>query len=378
MSDRYDALKAFRQELHRHPELSGREYRTMEKIMEKVMAYGPDRVVKLGETGIAFVFLGKEEGPTIMFRAELDALPIAEESMLPYRSVEEGKGHLCGHDGHMTILVGLAERIASQKAQKGRVILLFQPAEETGQGAVEVLHSPAFDELRADYIFALHNVPDFPLGQVILRKGHFSAASRGLTVKLKGKTAHAAHPEQALSPVNAIARIINELERINQNNTSFETLSFATVIHVQAGEIAFGTTPGYGEIRLTLRSFSDRDMDFLVRAIEGLLQQVAMEEKLLLDFTYSEIFPTIQNDDAAVELIEEVAIENKMATRYQKEPFRWSEDFGYFSQIMPAGFFGLGAGHGYPALHHPDYDFPDEILLPAIDLFYSIYQKLLN
>jgi amidohydrolase len=354
------------------------EYGTRDRIRAVLEPLEPDQVVELGETGIAFIFSGNRPGKTVLFRAELDALPILEEGRIAHRSKVDGVGHLCGHDGHMAILVGLAERIASLRPETGRAVLLFQPAEETGQGAREVLDSPGFQKIVPDYVFALHNIPGEPLHQVIVRRGSFCAASRGLTVILKGKTAHAAHPDEAISPANAIASLIREINVLNRSEDTFEETAFATIIHIRLGEIAFGTTPGYAEVRLTLRSFNDQDMMRLCRIVEGLVHTISRREKLKLEYQYSEIFPSVFNDDLAVGLIEDAARENGLSLRHREEPFRWSEDLGFFSQNYKCGFFGLGAGIKHAALHHPDYDFPDELIRTGVGLFNAIYQKMLR
>lgn len=371
-------LIEIRKTLHQYPELSGEEIQTRDRIRELMRPMAPDQEVLIGKTGVAFIFEGAVTGKTVLFRAELDALPIPEEGRIDHKSIVEGVGHLCGHDGHMTILLGTAEKIAENRPDAGKVVLLFQPAEETGQGANEVINDPGFQKIRPDYVFALHNIPGESLNRVIVRRGSFCAASRGLTIVLKGKTAHAAHPEEAISPVNAIAAFIREMDVMNQRKDTFDETAFATIINIQLGEIAFGTTPGYAEIRLTLRAFKDQDMQRLCRIVEGSILTISAREKLKLDYQYSEIFPSVSNDDVAVGLIEASAKDLELSVLKNKEPYRWSEDFGYFSQQYKSGYFGLGAGERHAKLHHPDYDFPDELLEKGIDIFYLIYLKLLK
>ena len=371
-----EALIQWRKTLHAHPELSGMEIKTSERIRRFFQEYAPDDVLLLGKTGVAIIFEGKDKGKTIMFRAELDALPIKEESKLEHRSKVPGVAHACGHDGHMAILAGLGQKIAGDRPEKGRAILLFQPSEETGQGAREMISSPGFESIQPDFVFALHNVPGFERNNVIVRKNNFCAASKGLTVTLKGKTAHAAHPELAISPVNAIGQIIREVQKINVTTTHFQQLAFATIIHIQLGEIAFGTTPGHAEIRMTLRSFENEDMEKLSSLIEAGIQGISVKELLTHDISYSEVFPAVSNNDEAVESIIEAARENSLKLVNMDQPFRWSEDFGFYTQKYSGGFFGLGAGLDQPALHHPDFDFPDEILAAGIAVFYSIYKKI--
>ncbi len=205
-----------RHEIHKHPEVSNDEYNTSERIINFIKKFNPDEIIKLGETGVAFAFNGKEKGKTVVFRAELDALPIQEKSGVEYASVNDHVAHACGHDGHMAILTGLAQKISENRPERGRVIMLFQPAEEVEQGARDVVENPKFNDIKPDYMFALHNVPGFEKHKIILKKGSFASASKGMTIKLTGKTAHAAEPENGISPADAISEMIKKLHAIKR------------------------------------------------------------------------------------------------------------------------------------------------------------------
>src|SRR5690606_41957221 len=159
-------------------------------------------------------------GLTLLFRAELDALPIAEISDVPHRSTIEGKGHMCGHDGHMAILAALGRLFGRQRPASGRVVLMFQPAEETGNGAAGVVADPRYAAIRPDYAFSLHNLPGVPLGHVRLRSGVVNCASRGIRILLDGRTAHASMPETGIAPTLAVARLLPALEK--PSHGSFE------------------------------------------------------------------------------------------------------------------------------------------------------------
>src|SRR5262245_29174345 len=172
-------LVGWRRKLHRRPEISGEEMATAREVEAFLSATRPDRVVTgLGGTGLAVVYDGAAPGPTVMFRAELDALPIEELTQVPYHSEVPGKGHLCGHDGHMTILAALGRVLSRQRPRRGRVVLMFQPAEETGAGAAAVLADERFGEVTPDYVFSLHNMPGVPFGEAELREGIVNCASR--------------------------------------------------------------------------------------------------------------------------------------------------------------------------------------------------------
>lgn len=362
--------------LHQNPEVSNREFKTSETISAFMNKLSPDEVINLSKTGKAFVFNGKSAGKTLMFRTELDALPIAEDTNLDYTSENLNIAHSCGHDGHIAVIAGLAQQIAENRPEKGRVILLFQPAEEVEQGALDVINDTAFRNIEPDYIFALHNIPGIETNNIVLKKGSFAAASKGMTVKLSGKTSHAAEPENGISPANAISLIIKNLHELANSNNLFNDLALLTIVYIRLGEMSFGISPGYAEICITLRAFENDDMDVLTRNSEQIIKEISFDEKLKYEISYCEVFPATVNDDECFELIEQSAKENNFKTDYIKNPFKWSEDFAYYAQCYKAGFFGLGAGVNHAQLHNPDYDFPDEIIETGVKMFFNIYKKI--
>ena len=366
-----------RHELHKHPEVSNNEYKTSERIVNFMKPLMPDEIINLGKTGKAFVFKGKEAGKTIVFRAELDALPILEKNSLAYLSVNPNVSHMCGHDGHMAILAGLAQKIAKESFQYGKVVFLFQPAEEVEQGALDVVNDPAFKTINPDYIFALHNIPGVKKHNIVVKNGSFSAASKGMTIRLLGKTAHAAEPENGISPADSISQIISQLHKLRDDKSLFKDLILITIIHIQMGEISFGTSPGYAEIRVTLRSFENEDMDVLITNSEKIINEISKAENLEYEISYSEIFPASVNNQECFRFVEQAAKQNNYKLDYIEKPFSWSEDFGYFAQEYKTALFGLGSGVSQPPLHNPDYDFPDEIIETGINMFYTIY-KIIN
>lgn len=369
-----NSIVQLRHEIHKNPELSGKEVQTSKRIKDFVSQYNPDEIIELESNGIACVFLGTnpDKGKCLVFRAELDALPIEEKGDLDYKSKYPGKAHSCGHDGHMASVVGLASKIHKQKLNKGKVVLLFQPAEETGQGAYEVLNGKNWDRINPDFMFAYHNIPGYPKGEIILKKISFASASKGMTLKLFGKTSHAAEPENGINPSMAISKIIREMDHIINRKDDFERLVLATVVNIHLGEIAFGTSAGYAELRVTLRAFRENDMKKLSNVIENMISKIAQSEKLDHEITYSEVFPATVNDDHCVDILEEQANKLSYNISYRDEPFRWSEDFGFFAKQYPSCFFGIGSGENQPALHNPDFDFPDELIDIASDLFFSV------
>ncbi len=371
-----DQLIKLRHELHKYPEALNKEYKTSEKIYNFIKKFDPDEIIKFRNTGLAFVFNGKQKGKTIMFRAELDALPILENSLLEYSSVNKNIAHSCGHDGHMTIIAGLAEKISKNRPDKGRAILLFQAAEEVEQGAKDIVESPEFKNIEPDYIFALHNIPGIEKHKIILKKGSFAAASKGMTIELIGKTSHAAEPENGINPSVAISEIIKDLKILINNKAQFKDLALLTFIYIRMGEKSFGTSAGDAKMGITLRTFENEDMYLLTNKTEKIIKDICQKEKLICNILYAEIFPTTVNDELCVNLIEEAAKENTYKTEYIERPYKWSEDFGYYTEKYKGGFFGLGSGINQPALHNPEFDFPDEITETGINVLFSIYKKL--
>lgn len=172
-----------RRELHKNPELSNNEFQTSERISDFFSGLNPDKAISLSNTGKAFVFNGNSPGKTVIFRAELDALPINENSSAIYKSMNKNVAHSCGHDGHMSIIAGLGKKIASNRPKTGRAVLLFQPAEEVEQGARDVVEDPNFKDIQPDYIFALHNIPGIELNKILIKEGAFAALFKWCVVK---------------------------------------------------------------------------------------------------------------------------------------------------------------------------------------------------
>lgn len=364
-----------RQSLHQNPELSGYEEYTAEALKRVIIRFEPDDIIdNLGGYGVAFVFRGKAKGPSIMFRADMDALPIAESNTFDYASRTSGVSHQCGHDGHMAILVGLAEMISKNRPKTGRTILLFQPAEEIGEGALAILSDPNFSRITPDFCFSLHNIPGYPSGQILIKPNTFTAASQGLVVKLFGKTSHAAEPEKGLSPAIALAQLIQNISNISNSDQLFKDFIMATIVHAQLGERNFGNTPGEAEVFITLRAYNDDDMDKLTKLTQSMLNEVSAEHKLKVKIKQRDIYPVTKNDTALTALASDLAKNSNLQVEELTEPFHWAEDFSRFSQQYKSFMFGLGAGIDQPKLHNADYDFPDAIIPDGIKMYYEIYK----
>ena len=381
--------------LHAHPELSGQEALTNKILNEWVRQTRPDHIIeKIGGYGLAAVYRGngkrKTENGTakpsttrselkrILIRGDIDALHIPEPNEIPYKSKNEGVSHKCGHDGHATILCGLAQWLGEQRPDQGEVVLLFQPAEETGQGAKAILEDPQFELIKPDVAYGLHNLPGFAKGQVMVRKGCFAAASFGLKLVFEGRTAHASQPETGHSPSELLAVLIHALEKRREQLKEVTPLTTFVITHALLGEETFGVAPGHAEIWLTLRSFHDKYLEMMASQIIEMCQSLAKGRLFDFHFSEHEAFAATNSDPHCVEVIERAAQNLELPLGHLEEPFRWSEDFGRFGSVCPVGFFGLGSGLEQPALHDPMFDFPDDILEVGMGMFWEIIRQELE
>jgi amidohydrolase len=376
--DQYlDELISLRHRLHANPEVSGNEQQTSTIIAQFLEETQPDELHSaVGGHGILATYDGESDGPHVLVRCELDALPITDDISQDYRSTSSGVGHKCGHDGHMAILCGLAKLLEDEKIPSGKVTLLFQPAEETGEGARQVLADQRFQQMDVDYCFALHNLPGFEKDQIVVRKGIFAAASVGLSVNFTGQTSHAAHPEQGRSPALAMAQTVQAFSSAPQFYSPLEKAAKVTVINARLGERAFGTSPGKANVMATLRTYDDELLSTLKEKCEQIARRTAETYELTLDTEWVEPFPTTKNAESTVSLIEEAATKLGLDVKYKESPFSWSEDFGHFTEHIEGAMFGLGIGTDRPALHAESYDFVDEVISTGATMFMQIITEV--
>lgn len=373
-------LVAWRRRLHQHPELSGEERETAKEVETFLSSTGPDRVFAgLGGTGLALIYEGTEPGPTVLFRAELDALPIEERGDVPHISRTPGKAHLCGHDGHTATLAALGRGFGRKRPARGRVVLMFQPAEETGAGAAAVIADPRYaEEIAPDYAFSLHNWPGIPLGHVAVAAGPVNCASRGMKIALEGKTAHASMPETGISPMIAVSKLMPALTALSRGDIASPDFALVTVTHAAMGAPAFGVAPGGAEIWATLRTQIDARMAALCEAAEALVRQEAESARLSFDISYHDVFRHCENDPEAVAHLAAAMEAEKVTYDGNGLPMRPSEDFGRFGDTAKSAMFFLGSGKDHPALHNPDYDFPDDLITIGARIFMRTARDLLG
>ncbi|WBU62838.1 amidohydrolase [Paracoccus aerodenitrificans] len=368
-------LTDFRRELHRRPELSGQEHQTAARIAALMQDLGADEIrTGIGGTGVVAAFRGNALGPSVMFRAELDALPILEAEGPAHRSLTEGVAHLCGHEGHMTGLAGLARLISRKRPARGTVWLLFQPAEETGAGSAAMLADPGLPAF--DYGFAIHNYPGLARNHALIAPGTMNCASVGMKARLTGATSHASEPEKARTPAPAIAAILPALTGLSRGTQAQEDFRLVTITHISMGEPAFGITPGNAEIWVTLRTCTDEGMASLRDTATGIVQDAAETQGLGVAFEWHDDFAASSNHPEATAIFARAAEDEGFILSDQGLPMRASEDFGRFGGRAKTAMILLGCGEDHPPLHAGNYDYPDDLIASSVLLLHRVARDL--
>jgi amidohydrolase len=373
LGEKYTDFLEHRWALHRHPCLSQDEGDSARRVKDWLLSNAkPNQVIDaLGGHGLAAIFDTKRPGPTVMLRSELDALPLDELDDIPHRSRRPGIAHKCGHDGHTASLCGVAVLLKAHPLPAGRVVLLFQPAEETGTGARAVLADSNFSKITPDWIFGLHNVPGLPLGQVALKPGPFAAASEGLKVSVIGKASHASEPHLGHNPTLAVAQIINAYLALPGELAGMHANCLITPTSIQMGDGGFGISPDRAELSFTVRAVTNHKLSLLVERLREKASLIGSAFGLRMEFSRHDPFPATVNHKEGVRILER-GFAHLGSSRYDlEEGFPWSEDFGEFLLRVPGAFFALGAGEDCPPLHSVEYDFPDQLLQPAALSLYT-------
>ena len=413
-------VREFRQALHANPRVSNHEADTARAIRDFLRPYGlhPTKERVGGGAGLVYEVTGTKsekmgctpeqriEGrssvehtvPTVLLRADMDALPLMEGNNFSHASKTPGAHHACGHDGHIAMMAGaLVHLLEHSNSFFGEVRCVFQPAEETGDGAQQMIEGERL--LLGSSIsrgaFALHNIPGVPLGRVIVRDcdGIAARASTGIRVKFSGRSSHASEPHLGFSPLNPIGRLVASgmisqlpdclVEEGKLQSQIKGNRALVTPVHAQVGEDGnFGILPGDGVLCLTLRADTTEDLEVLRDECERLVRKVAAEDQVgVSEFSSHEWFPATWNSHNCTQIVKKSAKEFA-AVDYEemKVPFPWSEDFGWFTQASASGgcLFGIGAGEEHPVLHSSTYDFPDDLLPLGIELWTRIAVKALS
>lgn len=365
--ENYRLAVELRHQLHQHPERSMQEANTKAQLMDFLRCHTSLELVDKGRWFYA-VHWASEGRDSIAFRADMDAVPVEEApDFVPYASQCPGVSHKCGHDGHSASLAAFAmelDRIGSEK----NVFLLFQHAEETGQGAMECVE--LLKEHNISEIYAFHNLPGVSLGAVAVPEGVAQFASTGMILQFTGEQSHASYPENGRNPAFAIGELIVELPRLVQPE-HYRGMVLATVIQVNVGERAFGTSAGYGELLLTIRAEFEEELEQLRETLESLAREKAEAHGLACSFAYEDPFPETRNHPRAAAKVRQAAQQLGLPVEEMKERFRASEDFGHYTKQIPGAMFYLGDGDSAP-LHTAKFDFPDQLIETAVDLFMQL------
>ncbi len=370
-----------RHQLHAHPELSGQEVWTSAFIVEQLRKIGISKIhTDFSQHSILAEIDGQNEGKTLLFRCELDALPIQEANTFEYRSTVNGVSHKCGHDGHSATMLAFAQKLMQHPLpngsgcaiSKGKVLLFFQSAEETGAGAKAAIESGIFKQFPIDYAFAYHNLPSFPLGAVLCKAGIFTPSVESFCITFLGKNCHASQPANGINPANAIAEFIQFMHTSYQPNKAAEYYFVVTPIHINMGEKAYGMSAGHAEVGYTIRTWDSRVLELKKDLITQKIEEICQKEGLSFKISWFEAFNSNNNDSTAFEQIKSATAQNGLTFIEMTQPFDFGEDFGLFTETYKGAMFGIGSGENCPALHTVDYDFPDALIEIGSELFMGL------
>ncbi|MBV8679834.1 MAG: amidohydrolase [Aquitalea sp.] len=377
-----DEMVALRRQIHAHPELGFEEFNTSQLIIDKLQAWGYQVTTGIGGTGVVASLHGGR-GPVIGLRADMDALPIQEETGLSWASRIPGKMHACGHDGHTAILLAAACELAQSRRFHGTLHLFFQPAEEGhgGSGAKRMLDDGLFQRFPCDAIFALHNMPGLALGKLGFRAGPFMASTDTITILIHGTGGHGAMPQHAVDPVVVAASLVMALQSIVSRNVSPLDMAVVTVGAVLAGDAA-NVIPATAEMRLTVRALLPATRQLLHQRIRLLAEQHAAGFGARAEVRLQHGYPVLVNDDVITRQLSLLAQEWLGADNVIDElaPLTGSEDFAYWLEQVPGCYFiiGNGDGEGGCMVHNPGYDFNDEALPLAASFWVRLVEYWLG
>lgn len=370
-----------RRDLHRHPEIAFEETRTMGVIEARLRDLGLDPRTGVGGTGVVAVWDSGRPGPTVLARADMDALPVPDEKQAAYRSVNEGANHACGHDGHVAVLLSVAEALIRGPSElRGRIVFVFQPAEEIVRGAEAMLADGALDGLEVDHVVGLHLSSMHPTGTIAVREGPAMAAADTFRIELHGRGGHAAKPHQTIDPVVASAHLILAMQTLVSRETDPVDQAVISVTRIHGGT-AFNIVPERVELAGTLRTFDAATRATLSRRIHELAAGVAATHRAEATVDWTDGSPTVVNDAAATERLRSVArrlvgpdnvVVNAM--------MMGGDDMALWLRQAPGCYFFVGA-HGSEASgwphHHPRFDLDEAALPLAVEVLASAIADLL-
>ncbi len=370
---------ALRRRMHQEPELSGVEFKTRNLIAKELKAVGLEVVTFPDSTGVVGLWPGLDRTRSLAFRADMDALPLKETSALPWSSHTDEVMHACGHDGHASILLGLAKHLGrSRKFYATDIKLIFQPAEESGNGARLMVQDGVLAAPKVEAIFGLHGWPDLALGTVGVHKGAVMASVDNFEIKVLGRGGHGAQPHQTLDPIFGAAQLILAAQSLVSRNTDPMESSVLTVGHVQGGR-TYNVIPEDCLLRGTLRTHNESLRTKLKLALESLTRNLCQGLGLGSTLAWVEGCPATINDfDLAALARRAVTKVVGEAACLEPKPSMAGEDFPFFLEKVPGVYLWLGLGLTHGPLHNPRFDFNDEALSIGIRIFLSILEEKLG
>ncbi|MBD7989526.1 amidohydrolase [Ochrobactrum sp. Sa2BUA5] len=360
-----DEFIALRRDIHTHPELAFKETRTSALVADYLKQWGYDVTTGVGGSGVVGTLKRGNSNKTIGIRADMDALPIIEATGLDYASSNSGVMHACGHDGHTTVLLAAARYLAQSGRFSGTVHLIFQPAEEIGAGARRMIEEGLFERFLCDAVYGLHNWPGVPAGKFGFVTGPAMASVDRARIRVNGRGGHGAEPHKSVDPVVVASSIVLALQTVVARNLDPLDMGVVTVASIHGGD-ALNVIPAHVDLGITIRSFSQTVREELRRRIEAVARSQAESFGAVADVNYQWGFPALINAKAETEFARQVAL-STFPTGTVIEDFRprtASEDFAFMLEQKPGTYFFVGNGDS-AGLHSPNYNFNDEILLPA-------------
>ena len=380
----FDAIKndliETRHHLHAHPELSFEEIETARVVADKLEGWGYEVARNVGGHGVVARLKVGSGSKSVAIRADMDALPITEETGLAYASTVPGRMHACGHDGHTTMLLGAAEYLARTRRFDGTVNLIFQPAEEAGvgSGAQAMIADGLFERFPCDAIFGLHNHPGAPAGSFLTRSGPMMAASDTVTIRVLGKGGHASRPHLTVDPIVVAASIVMSLQTVVARSVDPTDTAVVTVGTIHGGTVT-NVIPETAELGLSVRSFLPGTRLLLERRIRDIVTSIAAAHGAGVEIDYEHGYPVVTNSEAetafATEVVKELVGDESVAICPM---IPGSEDFAYFLEHKPGCFLRLGNGKNSPILHSAAYDFADDSLVPGAAMWARLAERYLD
>ena len=357
-------ITVWRRDFHENPELLYDTHRTSKIVKEKLTSFGCDQVITgLGRTGVVGVIHGRSNsnGKTIGLRADMDALPIKEITNLEYSSKKDGMMHACGHDGHTAMLLGAAKYLSETRNFDGKVVVIFQPAEEGGAGAKEMCEDGLMSDVDISEVYGMHNAPGLPVGQFNIRSGAFFAAADQFTVNIQGKGGHAARPQETIDPTIVGAHILIALQSVASRNTDPLKSLVVSVTSFRTESDSYNVIPQTVQLKGTVRTLSKDVRDMAQEKITQLIKNTGLAFGADVKLDYERGYPVMINSDLEtshmIKAAKNVAGDKNVDDNASQ--VMGAEDFSYMLEERPGAYIRVGNGNT-ASLHHPNYDFNDE------------------